>query len=323
LVIGTQALVQEDVQFNKLGLVVIDEQHKFGVTQRARIRRLGVEPHYLIMTATPIPRTVALTVFGDLDVSIMRELPPGRQPVKTRWLGERQREATFKTIAAELKQGRQAYFVYPLVEESDALDLKAAEQMFAELQKETFKEFRIGLLHGRLDDASKDEVMGRFRRHELDILVSTVAIEVGVDVPNATLMVIEHAERFGLSQLHQLRGRVSRGPVAGECFLFTGIVNDEARERLRAFSKTNDGFALAELDARIRGLGEFFGTRQHGLGELAIANILTDQDILLQARADAFELVAADASLREPRHALLRQAVIRKYGKTLELAEIG
>lgn len=323
LVIGTQALVQEDVQFAQLGLVVIDEQHKFGVEQRARIRRLGVDPHYLVMTATPIPRTVALTVFGDLDISTMRELPPGRQPVKTRWENEGQRERIYQHLRDEVRQGRQAYFVYPLVEESSALDVKAAEQMHKELRDGPFKEFRIGLLHGRLDDKVKDAEMERFRKHELDILVSTVAIEVGVDVPNATLMVIEHAERFGLSQLHQLRGRVSRGPVAGECFLFTGVVSEEARERLRSFTRTKDGFALAELDARMRGLGEFFGTRQHGLGELAIADMLNDQDVLREARQDAFELAAADANLSQPDHAPLRQAVLRKYGKTLDLAEIG
>jgi ATP-dependent DNA helicase RecG len=352
LVVGTQALVQEKVQFARLGLVVIDEQHKFGVAQRARVRRLGTDPHYLVMTATPIPRTIALTVFGDLDVSTIRQLPPGRQPVVTRWLTESQRERTYEKLRTELRRGRQAFFVCPLVDEVQTLgarkrgqtpsgqegnesqtprgltpfsgpELKAAQKTFAELKEGPFRDFRVGLLHGRLDDEAKDQVMEQFRRHELDLLVATVVIEVGVDVPNATLLVVEHAERFGLSQLHQLRGRVSRGTVAGECFLFTGQATDDAKQRLRTFTRTSDGFALAEQDARLRGLGEFFGTRQHGLGELRVADLIADRDTLELARADALALVSADARLRQPDHALLRQTVLRKYGKTLDLAEIG
>jgi ATP-dependent DNA helicase RecG len=323
LVIGTQALVQDTVQFARLGLVVIDEQHKFGVNQRARIRKLGVDPHYLVMTATPIPRTVALTVFGDLDTSIIRQLPPGRQPVVTRWRTEAQRASIYEKLREELSRGRQAYIVCPLVAESELLDLKAAEQVHAELSAGPLREFRVGLLHGRMAEADKDEVMQRFRARELDVLVSTMVIEVGVDVPNATFLIIEHAERFGLSQLHQLRGRVSRGTIAGQCYLFSGPVTDEARDRLRALARTTDGFALAEQDARQRGLGEFFGTRQHGLGELHVGDLLADRDILQEARKDAFNLVAADAGLRRPEHALLREAVLRRYGKTLELAEVG
>jgi ATP-dependent DNA helicase RecG len=323
LVVGTQALVQEDVQFHRLGLVVIDEQHKFGVNQRARVRRLGVDPHYLIMTATPIPRTMALTVFGDLDVSVIRELPPGRQPVETRWVSASQRERVYERLRQQMKQGRQAFVVCPLVTESEALQLKAAEETYEELRIGPFHDFRLGLLHGRMDEAARDETMQRFRRHEIDLLVCTTVVEVGVDVPNATLLLVEHAERYGLSQLHQMRGRISRGTVAGLCYLITGPVNDEAKERLRALVRSRDGFALAEEDARLRGLGEFFGTRQHGLGELRLGNLITDQDLLQLARQDAFALVAADAGLRRPEHAPLRQKVLELYGQTLDLAEIG
>ncbi|HEY7310372.1 MAG TPA: ATP-dependent DNA helicase RecG [Gemmataceae bacterium] len=323
LVVGTQALVQEDVRFARLGLVVIDEQHKFGVHQRARFRRLGVDPHYLVMTATPIPRTVALTVFGDLDVSIIRQLPPGRQPVATRWEPKNQRERVYTRLREGMAQGRQGYLVCPLVEESATLDVKAATQTHAELQAGPFRDFRVGLLHGRQDEETKAAVMESFERHELDLLVCTSVIEVGVDVPRATLMVIEHAERFGLSQLHQLRGRVSRGPVAGQCYLFAEPAGDEGRQRLRAFLRTRDGFALAEEDMQLRGVGEFFGARQHGLGELRIGNLVRDGDLLGMARKDAFALVAADPGLRRPEHALLRAAVLERYGKTLDLAEIG
>jgi ATP-dependent DNA helicase RecG len=323
LVVGTQALVQEDVRFARLGLVVIDEQHKFGVHQRARFRRLGVDPHYLVMTATPIPRTVALTVFGDLDVSIIRQLPPGRQPVATRWEPAGQRERVYARLREGMGQGRQAYVVCPLVEESATLEVKAATQAHAELQAGPFRDFRVGLLHGRQDEDTKAAVMESFRKRELDLLVCTTVIEVGVDVPNATLLVIEHAERFGLSQLHQLRGRVSRGPVAGQCYLFAEPSGDEGRERLRAFLRTTDGFALAEEDMRLRGVGEFFGTRQHGLGELRLANLIADGDLLSLARKDAFALVADDPRLQRPEQALLRAAVLERYGKTLDLAEIG
>jgi ATP-dependent DNA helicase RecG len=323
LVIGTQALVQEGVEFARLGLVVIDEQHKFGVNQRARVRKLGADPHYLVMTATPIPRTIALAVFGDLDTSTIRQLPPGRQPVRTRWHPASQHERVYQRFREGFKEGRQAFVVCPLVDESEALDVTSAEQHFAELREGPFKDFRVGLLHGRLKDEEKDRVMQAFRDRQLDVLVTTVVIEVGVDVPNATLMLIEHAERFGLSQLHQLRGRITRGPVAGECYLFADATTEEAQQRLRAIARTIDGFALAEEDARLRGLGDFFGTRQHGVADLRFGDLLTDLEILQDAREDAIELVAADAGLRAPEHAELRQAVLERYGKTLELAEVG
>jgi ATP-dependent DNA helicase RecG len=323
LVVGTQALLQDDVQFARLGVVVIDEQHKFGVNQRARIRRLGSDPHYLVMTATPIPRTLALTVFGDLDVSIIRQLPPGRQPVATRWLRSADRPAVLDKIRNGLRQGQQAYVVCPLVDESETSDLKTAEQTYEELRTGPFAQFRVGILHGRMDDAAKDAVMDQFRRHEIDLLVTTVVIEVGIDVPNATLLLVEHADRFGLSQLHQLRGRVSRGCVAGQCWLFAEPTTDEARERLRIICRTTDGFELAEHDFKLRGLGEFFGTRQHGVGDLRIADIFRDQPILAEARQDAFALVHNDPGLRHPDHALLRRAVLERYGQSLDLAEIG
>jgi ATP-dependent DNA helicase RecG len=323
LVVGTQALVQDDVRFAKLGLVVIDEQHKFGVAQRHRFRKLGVDPHYLVMTATPIPRTIALTVFGDLDTSIIRELPPGRQPVATRWIGEKDRERTYEHLRAEIRKGRQAYVVCPLVDESETVDAAAAEKIYVELKDGPFKDFRVGLLHGRVGDNAKEQTMLAFREGKIDLLVTTVVIEVGIDVPNATLMLIEHAERFGLSQLHQLRGRITRGTVAGECYIVTGVTTEESRERLMAFRKNRDGFALAEEDARLRGLGEFFGTRQHGLGELRFGDLLRDRELLETARRDAIALVGEDARLLKPEHAQLRQAVIEKYGKTLDLASIG
>ncbi len=308
LVVGTQALVQEDVEFSRLGLVVIDEQHKFGVNQRARMRRMGVDPHYLVMTATPIPRTVALTVFGDLDTSTIRQLPPGRQPVKTQWLTEAQRARPMRTCKSRSRAAGRGTSSVPLVEESETIDAKSAEQMHAELREGAFKDLRVGLLHGRLSDEQKDQVMEDFRAHRLDVLVTTLVIEVGVDVANATLMVIEQAERFGLSQLHQLRGRVSRGPVAGDCYLFTGFPTEEARERLKVFTRTSDGFALAEEDARLRGLGEFFGTKQHGLGDLRFGDPLADREVLETARDDAIALVKEDPTLAKPEHCAIAKS---------------
>jgi len=323
LVIGTQSLIADNVEFAKLGLVVIDEQHKFGVTQRARVKKLGVDPHYLVMTATPIPRTIALSIFGDLDTSTIKQMPPGRQRVLTRWNDESQRDRLYQRFADEMKKGRQAFIVCPLVDESETLDLTSATELYEILRTGPFKDFRVGLLHGRLSDDEKSRVMTEFRERKLDLLVTTVVIEVGVDVPNATLMIIEHAERFGLSQLHQLRGRVTRGTIAGECYLFAGMTTDEARQRLRAISRITDGFTLAEEDARLRGLGEFFGTRQHGLGDLRFGDLLQDFDLLEIARADAIELVGADAGLRQPEHAALRHAVLARYGQSLDLAAIG
>lgn len=345
LVVGTQALAQDHVKFARLGLVVIDEQHRFGVTQRARLRRLGADPHYLVMTATPIPRTVALTVFGDLDVSLIRQLPPGRVPVRTRWVQESRRDWVWDRIRDGLRQGRQALVICPQVGESasDSLELfaepppaagsagseagprvpRAAEIVAEELRQGPFREFRVGLLHGQMSVEHRTQVMQNFRAMRLDLLVSTSLVEVGVDVPNATLLVVEDADRFGLSQLHQLRGRISRGQVAGECYLFATPSTDDARERLRLFTRCTDGFELAEQDARLRGVGEFFGTRQHGTGELTYADLLAHSELLHAARRDAFALVADDPGLARPEHQALRAVVLERYGQTLDLVEIG
>lgn len=316
LVVGTQALLQETVRFARLGLVVIDEQHKFGVHQRARVRQLGREPHYLIMTATPIPRTVALTVFGDLDVTLVREMPAGRQPISTRWPREEQREAIFGEFVQSLQEGRQGYVVCPVVEKTEGM--RSAESMYKELVAGPLRAFRVGLLHGRMDDAVKLDVMTRFRDREIDVLVCTTVVEVGVDVPNATWLIVEHAERFGLSQLHQLRGRVGRGNLPGTCVLFGEPTSDEGRQRLRTMLQTADGFTLAEEDARLRGTGDVFGGRQHGTGELWLL-AQARMDLLERAHSDARELVAA--GLLE--HSALRASVIARYGAALELAGVG
>jgi ATP-dependent DNA helicase RecG len=322
LVVGTQALVQADVQFARLGLVIIDEQHRFGVQQRARVRQLGVDPHYLVMTATPIPRTVALTFFGDLDVSTIRQPPPGRLPVKTRWVPGGRREAVYEALRKGLSEGRQAYVVCPQVA-TESLEQKAAEQTYATLQAGPFRSYRLGLLHGRLDEAVKEQTMDRFRAGEIQLLVCTTVVEVGVDVPNATLLIIEHAERFGLSQLHQLRGRISRGTVSGECYLFAEPSSEDAKQRLHLFTTITDGFALAEKDTQLRGVGEFFGSRQHGVGEFPLEQLRESYDLLRLARKDAFQIVAHDPGLERPEHVLLRQAVLERYGRTLDLARVG
>lgn len=287
LVIGTHAIVQDAVEFDNLGLAVIDEQHRFGVLQRAELRERGYSPDILVMTATPIPRSLAMTVYGDLDVSIIDELPPGRTPVKTVVVGEDQRAGVYKGIDREIKLGRQAFIVYPLIEESEKLDLKAATKMFEELKAKVFPQHRVGLLHGKMKPVEKDEIMGNFVSGELDILVSTTVIEVGVDVPNASLMVVEHAERFGLSQLHQLRGRVGRGAEKSFCVLLTDDKQTAvAKERLGIMEETSDGFKIAEKDLEIRGQGEILGTRQSGIQTFKLANIIRDLEILETAKAE-------------------------------------
>jgi ATP-dependent DNA helicase RecG len=323
IVIGTQALAQDDVCFGRLGLVVIDEQHRFGVNQRAGLRRPGQDAHYLIMTATPIPRTMALTVFGDLDLSIIREGPPGRQPVQTHCVVEAHRARVYDRLHAELKTGRQAFIVCPLVSESEKLDVQAAVQCYEELRGGQLANCRLGLLHGSLAAEAKEETMKRFRRRELDALVTTTVIEVGIDVPNATLMVVEHAERFGLSQLHQLRGRICRGPVSGLVWFIVDASADSAHERLRILTQISDGFRLAEHDLRLRGPGQFLGTRQHGLVESVLVDATRDPALLNKARRDAFALIARDPGLSHEEHRLLREQVWRRYGKTLDLSTIG
>ena len=322
--IGTHALVQERVEFRRLGLAVVDEQHRFGVQQRARLRGKGERPDLLVMTATPIPRTLALTLYGDLDVSVLDELPPGRQPVKTVARTETKRAEIYKFLRDQVAQGRQVYVVYPLVEESEALDLKAATDMARQLQDGAFHDCAVGLLHGRLSSEEKDEIMRRFKAREIDVLVSTTVIEVGIDVPNASVMLIEHAERFGLSQLHQLRGRVGRGPWKSYCILLTGVhLSDDARRRVDAMTETNDGFRIAEVDLEVRGPGEFFGTRQSGLPEFRAADLIRDAAILEEARREAATIVAADRDLRAPEHAELRRQLLARWRGKLDLASVG
>lgn len=319
-VVGTHALIQEGVEFSRLGLAVVDEQHKFGVMQRATLRGKGYHPDMLIMTATPIPRTLALTLHGDLDLSVIRDRPKGRIPVETILLAESGRGRAYSLLARLIREGRQAYIVYPLVEESEKVDLKAAVEMAARLREEIFPGLKVGLLHGRLKAEEKEAVMMEFKRRSLDILVSTTVIEVGIDVPNATLMMIEHAERFGLSQLHQLRGRVGRGTDRSYCLLMaSGPRSEEARRRLETMVRSDDGFVIAEEDLAIRGPGEFFGTRQSGLPELRVADLLRDGHLLERARETAGSILEGDPRLSRPEHAPLKAALARKWSGKLEL----
>ncbi len=323
IVVGTQAVIQEDVQFARLGLVVIDEQHKFGVRQRATLKKAGPDPHYLVMTATPIPRTVALTQFGDFEISTLRQSPPGRQRVYTYLLGEADRERWWEFFRKKLRQGRQGYVVAPVIEESDTAEFASLEQVYESLANGPLEEFRLGLLHGRLSPPEKDAVMEDFRAGRIQTLVCTSVIEVGVDVPNATLMVIEGGQRFGLAQLHQLRGRISRGGFPGYCAVFANAESEEAQQRLQAFQSTTDGFQLAEIDFRLRGPGELFGARQHGMPPLRVADLLRDADVLEEARRDAQALVESDPGLAKPEHYLLRRMMLNRYGQALELADVG
>jgi ATP-dependent DNA helicase RecG len=324
LVIGTQALIEGQVEFERLGLAIIDEQHRFGVMQRARLRDKGRRPHVLVMTATPIPRTLAMTVYGDLDVSILDELPPGRTPVRTQVLRTSQVGLAYRHVRREVEAGGQAFLVYPLVEESDKMDLLDATRMFEQLRDGTLSGLRLGLVHGRLPSDEKDRVMGQFAAGSLDVLVATTVVEVGLDVPNAGLMVVEHAERFGLSQLHQLRGRVGRGRRSSTCYLVAhNLGTQDARQRLRVMERTTDGFVIAEEDLAIRGPGEFLGTRQSGLPAFAVSDLVRDADVLDEARRVAFGLVETDPGLARPEHLALRQALADRWGKHLRLAEVG
>ena len=324
VVVGTHALIQKGVDFHQLGLVIIDEQHRFGVMQRATLRDKGVTPDVLVMTATPIPRTLALTVYGDLNVSVIDEMPPGRQTVGTKWVNEDQRGELYRDIEKAVQRGRQAYIVYPLVEESEKLEeIKAATEMANHLQCKVFPHLRLGLLHGRMRSLEKQEVMAQFKAKQIDILVSTTVIEVGIDVPNATIMAIENAERFGLAQLHQLRGRVGRGEHKSICYLVTAPKSKDSFERMKVMTRTNDGFEIAEADLKLRGPGEFFGTRQSGLPNLRIANLIQDFPLLEAAKTEASDLVQADLNLRQPEHQLLKCMLRTHWKENLELATVG
>ncbi len=324
IAIGTHALIQENVTFHDLGLVVVDEQHRFGVLQRAELIKKGLSPHTLIMTATPIPRTLAMTLYGDLDVSVIDELPPGRPPLETKIYTPQTRAAAINIVRQQIAKGKQAYIVYPLVEESEKLELKAAVTMFEQFRQDEFEGLRLGLTHGRMKSAEKEQVMDQFMRGDIDILVSTTVIEVGIDQPNATVMMIEHAERFGLSQLHQLRGRVGRGVDKSHCLLMAECKpGSPSWERLNVLEKSRDGFKIAEADLTMRGAGDFFGARQSGMPEFKVGNILRDYQILAEARNAAFDLVQGDPKLEKPEHRNLHAALTEKWKEKFELGEIG
>jgi ATP-dependent DNA helicase RecG len=307
--VGTHALIQDDVAYFRLGLAIVDEQHRFGVEQRDALRHKGQQPpHMLVMTATPIPRTLSLTLYGDLDISILDEMPAGRQPIVTRWRAGNQRAEAYELVEAEVAAGRQAFIICPLVEESETLEAKSAVREYERLRTQVFPELRLGLVHGQVRPAEKDRVMRAFRDGEIDVLVATAVVEVGVDVPNATVMLIEDADRFGLSQLHQFRGRVGRGAHQSYCYLLSAGASAAASERLSVLETTSDGFVLAEEDLRLRGPGDFFGTRQSGLPELKMAN-LADTRLLVEARAQAEWLWGEDPYLRKLEHRALRERV--------------
>jgi ATP-dependent DNA helicase RecG len=314
--VGTHALIEKDVEFKKLGLAIVDEQHRFGVMQRLGLVQKGAHPDVLVMTATPIPRTLALTLYGDLDVSVIDEMPPGRKPIITKHVTEDQVERVYSFLKKQVDEGRQAYVVYPVIEESETQAVKAAEKMYEHLSREVFPDIAVGLMHGRLPTDEKESVMERFRQGEVKILVSTTVIEVGVDVPNATVMVIEQAERFGLAQLHQLRGRVGRGAEQSYCVLVTTRLNDAGRERIRTLVESSDGFYIAEMDLKLRGPGEFFGTKQAGIPSLRIANILRDQEVLEIGRREAVSFIESPPSQEELQRAVayIRDHWQRRYG---------
>src|SRR6266478_1013982 len=319
--VGTHALLEKDLEFKRLGLSIIDEQHRFGVMQRFSMSRKGVHPDVLVMTATPIPRTLALTIYGDLDISVIDELPPGRKPIVTKHVADHEIEQVYSFVKKQIDAGRQAYVVYPVIEESETQAMKAAEKMYEHLSQEVYPGVDIGLLHGRLPSDEKESVMERFKQGRIKILVSTTVIEVGVDVPNATVMLIEQAERYGLAQLHQLRGRVGRGAEQSYCILVTQRLNDTGRERIRTLVDSNDGFAIAEMDLKLRGPGEFFGTRQSGLPALRIASVIRDREILEIARREAVDFVNTPPSEEELRRAVtyIQEHWQRRYG----LSQVG
>lgn len=319
ILIGTHALIEDKVEFNNIGLVITDEQHRFGVMQRSKLSLKGANPDILVMTATPIPRTLALILYGDLDISIIDELPPGRQPIETIAIEKSKRDRAYNNLVRrEVESGRQVYIVCPLVEESEAIEAKSAVELVEELRAEYFHDLRLGLLHGKMKSSEKDEVMRLFKNKEIDILVSTTVIEVGVNVPNATLMIIENAERFGLAQLHQLRGRVGRGSHKSYCVLIYDSKTDVCRQRMAIMEETNDGFKISEKDLEIRGPGEFFGTRQHGLPELKVANLFKHIKILKLAQQEARYILGEDNNLQLKENMALKKEIIDKFKDTLK-----
>ncbi|MBD3379091.1 MAG: ATP-dependent DNA helicase RecG [Candidatus Omnitrophica bacterium] len=321
IVIGTHSLIQEGVGFRRLGLAVIDEQHKFGVEQRKLLRAKGSEPDTLFMTATPIPRSLALTVYGDMDLSMLREKPSGRSEVTTYCVAEDKRRAVYTFIREELDSGRQAFIVYPRVKATSSSELKAAEDMYERLREKEFAGYRVAMVHGRMKPADKDGIMRRFREKKIDLLIATTVIEVGVDIPNVTVLLVEHAERYGLSQLHQLRGRIGRGKYPSYCILMGSAGTEAAEERLRTMADTHDGFEIAEKDLDIRGPGEFLGTRQSGLPELRFGNILKDFSIMEEARDEAFRLVEEDPALKDEHHILIKQAISSRFRGKLKVKD--
>lgn len=322
VVVGTHALIQNSVEFRSLGFTVIDEQHKFGVMQRAKLKAKGNNPDVLVMTATPIPRTLSLTVYGDLDVSVIDELPKNRKDIKTALRGETDRLKVYNFIREEIKKGRQAYIVYPIIEESEKLDLKSAVKHYGILQKEIFPELKLGLVHGKMKWQDIDETIESFKNRELHILVSTTVIEVGIDIPNATIMLIEEAQRFGLSQLHQLRGRVGRGAEQSYCILMAETTGEISGERLKIMTETNDGFRISETDLRLRGPGEFFGTRQSGDLKFTAADLVKDMPLVEKARDSAFKIISEDPQIRSFENSTIREHFLTNYRESMELIKI-
>jgi ATP-dependent DNA helicase RecG len=333
VVVGTHAIIQEKVRFKRLGLIVVDEQHRFGVMQRMALQEKAEpdkgEPHLLVMTATPIPRTLSLTIYGDLDISVIDEMPVGRKKIKTALRGESNRDKVYKFIRDQVLAGRQVFIVYPLVNETEKSDLKAATQSFIRLRDELFRGFKVGLIHGQMTEAEKNDIMLAFKKNAINILVATTVIEVGIDIPNATVMLVEHADRFGLSQLHQLRGRIGRGIHQSYCILMTEdkyldekkiSTSDEAtaHQRLKLFNSTTDGFKIAEYDLMLRGPGEFFGTKQSGMPPLKLAHLIKDRDIIVQARKSAFKLAEEDPHLRDKAHEKMRETLMKNYSESFE-----
>ena len=323
IIVGTHALIQKKIEFSKLGLIVVDEQHRFGVLQRDALSKKGLTPHVLIMTATPIPRSLALTLYGDMNVSFLDEFPPGRIPIKTKLFYEDARNSAYTLLEKEIKEGRQAYVVCPLIEESESIDLKAAIDVSEELKNRRLPNFKIQLIHGKLKKEERQKIMAEFKNGSIDVLVATTVIEVGIDVSNATVMLIEHAERFGLAQLHQLRGRVGRGKYASKCLLISShALTDDGKSRLNAIVKSRDGFSIAEEDLRIRGPGDFTGTRQSGIPLLRAGNLLRDIKLLELSRREAFDLIEKDPQLEAPEHIKLKDTLHYTFGNQANLMKV-